>query len=106
MSDEVRWTWGFRATVQIHLLVHLIQEGTIPHQEHYKLDSVCLGPSSCVLWKEYLGFRGQFVGKEAGFPIDVLAQELVAELTVDPEEGQCTPEAAPKLWSECSLWLL
>lgn len=88
--------------MQIHLLVHLIQEGTIPHQEHYKLDGVCLGPSSCVLWKEYLGFTVQFVGKEAGFPIHVLAQEL----TVDPDEGQCTPEAAPKLWSECSLWLL
>lgn len=74
----------------------------ISHQEHYKLDRVCLGPSSCVLWKEYLGFRGWFVGKETGFPIDVLAQELVAEFTVD----HSVLLTAPKLWSECSLWFL
>jgi hypothetical protein len=87
VGDEIKWTWGFQATGQIYLLAHLIQEGTIPHQECYKLDRICLGHCSYVLWKEYLGFRGQFVRKEAGFPIDVLSQELVAELIVDPEEG-------------------
>lgn len=47
-------------------------------------------------WEEYLGFRGHFVGKEAGFPRDVLAQEVVAELrTVDPEENQYTSGAVP-----------
>lgn len=42
--------------------------------------------------------------EKSGFPRDVLAQKLVAELTVDPGEGQCTPGAVPRLWSECNLW--
>lgn len=54
-------------------------------------------------WEEYLGFRGYFVGKESEFPRDVLAQRLIAELTVNHEEGQCTPGAVLRLWSECSL---
>lgn len=58
----------------------------------FRLGKVCLGPRSYVLsWEEYLGFRGHFVGEESVFLRDVLAQKLVAELTVDPGESEHTP---------------